>query len=93
MKYSEQEQFKNREHIMYEIKICSMAGRVFEYSCFVLMILGIVGDLSGIKLILEPTVWLLLAVIAGVLAIVPNMHLVLAKHLLGMEVIRKDQKQ
>jgi uncharacterized protein (DUF983 family) len=92
MQYSEQEQFKNREHIMYEIKICSMAGRATQYICFLFVALGIIGDAMNTKLGLEPTSWLLLAVVAGLLSIVPNLHLVLAKHLLGMEVIKKDQE-
>jgi hypothetical protein len=35
--------------------------------------------------------WFLLAIFASLHTIVPDMHLVVAKHLLGMEVIKKDQ--
>jgi hypothetical protein len=39
----------------------------------------------NITLGLQPMIWLLLAIFASLHAIVPHMHLVVAKHLLGIE--------
>jgi len=43
------------------------------------------------KLRLGATSWLLAAVVAGVMSLGPHLHMIMAKHLLGMEVIKKDQ--
>jgi uncharacterized membrane protein YbaN (DUF454 family) len=59
--------------------------------CLVFVALGIIGDLLNMKLGLVSTSWLLLAVVAGVLSMSPHLHMIMARHLLGMEVLKKDQ--
>jgi hypothetical protein len=77
--------FKNREHIKAEIRRCAWASTVFTYLSFLFAALGIIGDALNTTLVLQPLIWLLLAVFASLHAIVPAIHLVVAKHLLGIE--------
>jgi hypothetical protein len=46
----------------------------------------------NITLGLEPTSWLLLAIVAGLNAIIGHMHTVVAKHLLGIEAESKKEE-
>ena len=91
MSYSEDKPFKDREHILWEIGYCSKAATNITYLCLVFLAVGIIGDFLNIKLGLGTTSWLLLAVVAGVLSLGPTLHVIMARHLLGMEVIKKDQ--
>ncbi len=91
MSYSPEEPFKNREHIIWEIGYCNKAGTYITYLCLASVAMGIISDLLNMKLGLESMSWLLLAVVAGIVSLVPNLHMIMAKHLLGMEVIKKDQ--
>ena len=77
--------FKNREHVIAEIRRCAMASSVSAYLSFLFAAIGIIGDALNTTLVLQPTIWLLLAIFAGLHAIVPAMHLVVAKHFLGIE--------
>jgi len=77
--------FKNREHVLAEIRRCALAGSVCSYLSFLFAALGVVGDALNTTLGLQPIIWLLLAVFAGLHAVVPAVHLVAAKHLLGIE--------
>ncbi len=77
--------FKNREHVKAEIRRCAMASSVSSYLSFLFAALGIIGDALNTTLVLQPMIWLLLAIFAGLHAIVPAMHLVVAKHFLGIE--------
>ena len=92
MSYLGDEPFKNREHVLAEIKTCSRAGQVVVYMCLSFFALGIISNVFNTKLGLDSTSWLLMSVVSSVLSINPALHLVSAKHLLGMEVIKKDQK-
>ena len=47
--------------------------------------LGVIGDALNITLVLEPISWLLLAIFFGLNAIIGHTHVVVAKHLLGIE--------
>ena len=91
MSYSESEPFKNREHILWEIERCNKAGNYVTYLCLVSVAIGIISDLLNMKLGLESMSWLLFAVVAGVMSLGPHLHMIMAKHLLGMEVIKRDQ--
>ncbi len=91
MCYSEDEVFQNREHVLQEIRYCNRAANYVVYLCFFIAI-GVISDLLGMKLLLGSTSWLLLAVVAGILSLGPIIHGVLAKHLLGMELIDKEKK-
>jgi hypothetical protein len=81
----ENQPFKNREHVKTEIRRCAWAGSVASYLSFLFAALGIIGDALNITLVLQPMIWLLLAIFAGLHAVVPHMHLVVAKHFLGIE--------
>jgi len=90
MSYSENKPFKDREHILWEIGYCGKASSYFTVLSLVFMVVGIISDLLNMKLGLTATSWLLLAVVGGVLSLAPLLHMLTAKHLLGMEVIKKD---
>lgn len=91
MSYSSDKQFKDREHIVWEIGYCNKASNYIIYLSFVFLALGVISDLLGMKLALGATSWLLLAVFAGVLSLGPHLHVLMARHLLGMELIKKGQ--
>ena len=91
MGYSSDKPFKDREHILWEIGYCNKATTYTTILCFVFMALGIISDLLNMKLGLGSTSWLLLAVVFAVLSMGPHLHVIMAKHLLGTEVIKKDQ--
>jgi hypothetical protein len=83
--------FKSREHVIAEIRRCAMAGSVSSYLSFLFAAIGIIGDALNITLVLQPMIWLLLAIFASLHAIVPTIHLVVAKHFLGIEAESKKQ--
>jgi hypothetical protein len=91
MSYSNDKPFKNREHILWEIGYCNKAVAYTTILCLATVAVGIIGDLLNMKLGLGSTSWLLLAIVAGVLSMGPHLHVIMARHLLGMEVIKKDQ--
>jgi hypothetical protein len=84
--------FKNREDILAEIERNSRAERVCIILCLIFLALGIISNVSNTKLGLDSTSWLLMAVVFVVANIPPQIHLVSAKHLLGMEIIKKDKE-
>lgn len=65
---------------------------VLTILCLGCAVLGVIGDLLRLKLLLGATSWLLLAVVFGVLSLAPQMYRIMARHLLGMEIIRKEQE-
>jgi len=85
------EPFKNREHVLAEIKLCARADGVLTLLSFLFVALGVIGDALNITLGLEPMSWFLLAIFATVHAIIPVMHVVVAKHLLGIEAGNKKE--
>jgi hypothetical protein len=92
MSYRSDKPFKDREHMLWEVDYCN---RTFVYSvllCGVFLALGIISDILSMKLALSATTWLLLGVVAAILTILPRMHVIMARHLLGMEVIKKHQQ-
>jgi hypothetical protein len=84
--------FKNREHVLAEIKLCARASGVFQIISYLFVALGVISDALNITLGLEPISWFLLAIFTTVGAIVPNMHVVVAKHLLGIEAESKKEQ-
>ena len=90
MSYSNDAPFKNHEHILWEIDYCARASTYVVVICGLFVALGIISDLLSMKLVLSSTTWLLLGLVAAVLDILPHMHVIMARHLLGMEVIKKD---
>jgi hypothetical protein len=60
-------------------------GDACQYFSFLFAALGVISDALNITLGLEPMSWLLLAIVAGLNAIIGHTHVVVAKHLLGTE--------
>jgi len=77
--------FKNREEVMTEIRDCDRFAGISQYACFIFAALGVIGDALDIPLGLESMSWFLLAIVAGLNAIIGHTHVVVAKHLLGVE--------
>jgi hypothetical protein len=77
--------FKDREDVKAEIRKCDLFGSSCQYACFIFAALGVIGDASNITLGLEPMSWFLLAIVAGLNAIIGHTHVMVAKHLLGIE--------
>jgi hypothetical protein len=90
MSYSQDKPFKDREHILWEIGYCGKATHYATYLSLGFMAIGIISDLFSVKLALTSTSWLLLSVIAGVLSLAPHLHMLMARQLLGMEVIKRE---
>ena len=84
--------FKNREHVLAEIRRCAMASSVCSLLSFLFVAIGIIGDALNTTLGLTSLSWFLLAIFAIIHAIVPTMHLVVAKHFLGIEVESKKEQ-
>ena len=84
--------YKNREHVIAEIKRCAMASSVSSFLSFLFVIIGIISNVSNTTLGLTSLAWFLLAIFAGIHSVVPSMHLVTAKHFLGIETENKKGK-
>jgi hypothetical protein len=87
----EDQPFMNREHVKAEIERCASFGDICQYLSFLFVALGVIGDALNINLGLEPMSWLLLAIVAGLNAIIGHMHVVMAKHLLGIKTESKKE--
>jgi len=83
--------FKNREHVIAEIRLCAWADGVVTLLSLLFAALGIISDALNITLVLEPMSWFLLAILAMVGAMGPTLHVVVAKHLLGIEAESKKE--
>lgn len=90
MSYSQDKPFKDREHILWEIGYCGKATNYLTILSLGFMVVGIMSDLLNMKLALGATSWLLLAVVAGVMSLAPHLHMLMARQLLGMEIIKRD---
>jgi hypothetical protein len=77
--------YKNREHVKTEIRRCALASSVFSLLSFLFVALGIIGNALNTTLGLTSLYWFLLAIFAALHAIVPSIHLVMAKNFLGIE--------
>ena len=80
-----EEPFKNREDVKAEIRACDRFGGISQYACFTFAALGVIGDALNITLGLESMSWFLLAIVAGLNAIIGHTHVVVAKHLFGID--------
>jgi len=83
--------FKNREEVKREIRDCDRFAGISQYACFIFAALGVIGDAMNTTLGLDSMSWFLLAIIAGLNAIIGHTHVVVAKHLLGIEAESKKE--
>ena len=81
----EEKPFKNREDVRAEIRRCSMFASICMYVSLIFVVLGVISDALNTTLGLGSISWFLLAIVVSLTAIHPQMHVVLAKHLLGAE--------
>ena len=88
----EEKPFKNREDVKAEIKRCSTFATICMVFCGIFAVLGVIGDALNTTLGLESMSWFLLAIVAGLNAIIGHTHTVVAKHLLGIETESKKGK-
>ena len=77
--------FRNREEVETEIRECDRFAAITQWACFIFAGLGVIGDAAGITLGLESMSWFLLAIVAGLNALIGHGHSVMGKHLLGIE--------
>jgi hypothetical protein len=84
--------FNDREDVKAEIRNCDLFGGICQYACFLFAALGVISDASNTTLGLQSMSWFLLAIVAGLNAIIGHMHTVVAKHLLGIEAESKKGK-
>ncbi len=89
--FLEEQPFKNRDDLKAEIKRCSTFAGYCMIFCVIFALLGIIGDASNTTLGLTSMSWFLLAVIAGVFGLYPQMHSLAARHLLYMDETKKEQ--
>ena len=82
---------QTKEHLLAEIRRCALAGSAFTYLSFLFTALRAIGDALNITHGLELMSWFLLAIFASLYAVVPDMHLMVAKHLLGIEAESKKE--
>ncbi len=82
---------KDREEVKAEIRDCGLTAAIFTYACFIFTALGVIGDAVNITLGLESISWFLLAIIAGLNAIYGHVRFTVARHLLGIETIRRKE--
>ena len=77
--------FKNREEAKKEIRQCQLVGTIFQFVSFGLAALGVISESLNITLALKSMSWFLLAIVAGLSALVPHMNSVTANLMFGIE--------
>lgn len=81
----EDKPFKDREDVKADIRLCALVGSIFTYASLIFAALGVIVDAFDVTLGLESMSWLLLAIVAGLNGLIPNMRSSVAKHLYGIE--------
>jgi len=85
------EPYKNREHVLAEIRFCARMAQAFTLGSFLFTALGVVSDALNIVLVLHPTMWLLVSIGCGITVVVSHMHIMTAKQVLGIGTERKEE--
>lgn len=86
----EDKPFKDREEVKKDIRLCAWVGSIVTFCSLGFAALGVIGDALNITLGLESMSWFLLAIVAALSAIIPNMRSSVAKHLYGIESEKKE---
>ena len=85
-KYRECDQsYKNREEVKAQLRRSDAIIAIIMVVCLLFAALGVIGDVLDITLVLESMSWFMLAIVAGLIAVMESMHYVVAHHLLGIE--------
>ncbi len=84
--------YKNREHVRLRLEDVHWQVASFRFSVSYSLAIGIIGDALSTTLGLTSLSWFMLAIFAVVHAIIPSMHLVMAKNFLGIEAESKKKE-
>jgi hypothetical protein len=85
--------FKKREEVLAELRRNDAHVAISIIVAFLFAALGVIGDALKITLGLESRSWFLLAIFAGLFTLLPKIHEIEAKHLLGIvdkDLLRKE---
>jgi len=77
--------FKNREEVKEIISKCNIAAGFLAIPGVIFAIIGVIGDALDFNVILQPSNWLLLAILFVVGSFGPMLNSIMAKHLYGIE--------
>ena len=78
------EPYKNREHVLTEIRFCARMAKTFTLGSFLFVALGVISDALNIVLVLHPTMWILVAIGCGITVMISHLHIMTAKQVLGI---------
>ena len=92
MKKPWEEPFKNREAMRAALSPMGLMGHVSLFLGIVFAVLGVIADAANATLGLEPTSWLLLAIVACVAGMPAWLTWAISMHLLGMEARGKKKE-
>jgi len=84
------EPYKDREHVLAEIRFCARMAQAFTLGAFLFTALGVVSDALNIVLVLHPTIWLLLSIGCVITVMISHLHIMTAKQVLGMGTESKE---
>ena len=87
----EDKPFIDREDAKTDIRLCAWMGTIIIFVSLICAAIGVISDVLDEALVLESMSWLLLAIVFGVIAIIPNMRSLTAKHVYGIESELKSQ--
>ena len=85
------EPYKNREHVLDEIRFCARMAQAFTFASFLFIALGIISDALNIVLVLHPITWLLVAIGCGITVTISHLHIMTAKQVLGIGTESKEE--
>ena len=88
---SEDKPFKNRDEVKQDIRLCFLMGQILIFVSLGLALLGVISDALNVTLVLETSSWFQLAIVVGLIALVPNMRSLTAKLLYGIESELKNE--
>jgi hypothetical protein len=84
--------FEDREEIKKTLSPMGLMGHITLFLGIIFAVLGIIADAANVTLGLEPTSWLLLAIVACVVGMPAWLTWGISMHLLGMEAKTKKKE-
>jgi hypothetical protein len=85
------EPYKNREHVLAEVRFCARMAQAFTLGSFLFIALGIISDALNTVLVLHPITWLLVAIGCGITVTISHLHIMTAKQVLGIRTENKEE--